>query len=313
MRRPLPEFSRALARALALPLALLVAALSPVAARAEPLAVVATFSILGDLARQIGGERVVVHTLVGPDADAHVYQPTPTDARQIGRARLVIANGLGYEGWIERLVKAAGYRGEIVQASRGITALRGAAGTTNGQHGPGEATDPHAWQDLDNARHYIANLATALIAADPAGKAVYEANARRLSGEAAALHEDIRRRLGSLPEARRAVVTSHDAFGYFARAYGIRFRSPVGVSTDAAASAAGVARLIRQIKREKIPAVFLENISDPRMLERIRAETGARIGGALYSDALSRPTGPAGSYLDMMRHNARALEDALRP
>lgn len=284
-------------------------AATPALHAAEPVSVVATFSILGDLTQRIGGARVKVHTLVGPEADAHVYQPTPADAKMLGRARLVVVNGFGYEGWIDRLIKSAGFRGEVVTASRGITPLQRAGG----DHGHGHGPDPHAWQDLGNARHYVTNIATALSAADPAGKAEYAANAERLRGEIAALDAEIRRELGALPADRRTVVTSHDAFAYFARAYGIAFRSPVGVSTDAEASAAEVGKLIRQIRREKIPALFMENISDPRLLERIRAETGARVGGTLYSDALSAAGGPAATYLSMMRHNARTLAEALHP
>lgn len=284
--------------------------------RAEPVRVVASFSILGDLVERVGGRRVEVHTLVGPNADAHVYSPTPADARRLARAKVVFVNGLGFEGWIDRLVKAAGYRGEVVVASRGITPLP--ASDQTDRHPPGrrdahaEGVDPHAWQDLRNATHYLRNIAAALSAVDPAGKGEYEGNADRLLGEAAALDAQIRREVDALAPDRRTVITSHDAFAYFARAYSIRFRSPTGVSTDTEASAAGVAALIRQIRREKIPAVFLENVSDPRVVERIRADTGARIGGTLYSDALSPPDGPAASYLAMMRHNARVLLDALR-
>lgn len=289
-------------------------------AAGEPLSVVASFSILGDLARRIGGERVRVHLLVGPDADAHVYQPTPADAKRLGRAALVVVNGLGYEGWIDRLIASAGYRGARVVASAGVVPLtasyegHGAAhGHAHGHRGAGKDADPHAWQDLANARRYVDNIAAALAAADPAGKDAYAANADALKGEIDALDGEIRALLGTLPPERRVVVTSHDAFAYFARAYGIRFVSPAGVSTEGAATAADVAKLIRQIRRDRIPAVFVENVSDPRLLDRIRAETGAKIGGTLYSDALSGPAGPAPTYLAMMRHNARTLAAALAP
>lgn len=290
-----------------LPLLACLFGLMPLARAAEPIGVVASFSILGDLTQRVGGTRIKLHTLVGADADAHVYQPTPADARALGQARLVVVNGLGFEGWIDRLVKSAGYRGAVITASRGVDLLSRPGETR------GTAPDPHAWQDLANGKRYVDNIAAALIAADPAGEAVYRANAARLLGEIASLDQAIRQQLGALPAHRRVVVTSHDAFGYFARAYGIEFRSPVGISTDADASAAGVGQLIRQIRREKIPAVFIENISDPRLLERIRAETGARIGGTLYSDALSATGGPATTYLAMMRHNARTLAEALQP
>lgn len=289
-------------------------------ASGEPLSVVASFSILGDLAQRIGGERVRVHMLVGPDADAHVYQPTPADAKRLGRAALVVVNGLGYEGWIDRLIESAGYRGPRVVASAGVVPLTAnyeghaaAHGHAHGHRGAGKDADPHAWQDLANARRYVDNIAAGLTAADPAGKDAYSTNASALKAEIDALDSEIRALLGALPEARRVVVTSHDAFAYFARAYGIRFVSPAGVSTDGAATAADVAKLIRQIRRDKIPAVFVENVSDPRLLDRIRAETGAKIGGTLYSDALSGPAGPASSYLSMMRHNARTLAAALAP
>lgn len=290
--------------------ALMASLTTPTLRAAEPIDVVASFSILGDLTQRVGGARVKVHTLVGADADAHVFQPTPGDAKKLGQARLVVVNGLGFEGWIDRLVKSAGYRGEVLIASRGIKPLQVAE--TDHDH-PGSAADPHAWQDLDNTRQYVDNIAAALSEVDPAGRADYRVNADRLRGEIAGLDAEIRQQLGALPAGRRVVVTSHDAFAYFARAYGIQFRSPVGVSTDAEASAADVGRLIRQIKREQIPAVFMENVSDPRLLERIRAETGARIGGTLYSDALSATGGPASTYLEMMRHNARTLFNALRP
>ena len=279
---------------------------------AEPLAVVATFSILADLVRAVGGEGVRVQALVGPDADAHVYQPTPADARLLGRAQLVVANGLGFEGWIDRLVAAAGYRGELLVASDGVDRLHSAGhGKAAGHHG--SSADPHAWQDLRNVRHYVMNIAAALARVDPAGAARYRANAAAYATRLDALDAEFRAAIGRLPPQRRRVVTSHDAFGYLARAYGLRFEAPVGVSTDAEASAADVAALIRQIKHEGIPAVFLENISDPRLLERVRAETGARVGGTLYSDALSGHGGPAATYLDMMRHNLDTLTAALAP
>jgi zinc/manganese transport system substrate-binding protein len=279
---------------------------------AEPLPVVATFSILADLTRALGGERVRVHALVGADADAHVYQPTPADARVLAQARLVVANGLGFEGWIDRLVAAAGYRGEVLLASKGVEVLRGHKRNTAAlRHGGG--ADPHAWQDPRNVKRYVMNIAAALARADPAGASRYQAKAAAYAAQLDALDAEFRAAIARLPPQRRRVVTSHDAFGYLARAYGLRFDAPVGVSTDAEASAADVAALIRQIKDEHIPAVFLENISDPRLLQRVRAETGVRIGGTLYSDALSGPGGPAANYLDMMRHNLNTLSAALAP
>jgi zinc/manganese transport system substrate-binding protein len=279
-------------------------------AAAEALNVVASFSILGDLTQRVGGERVRVHVLVGRDADAHVYQPTPADARTIAQAGLVVVNGFGFEGWIERLVKSSGYRGTVLTASAGVTTLKRPRATdAAGQH-DGEI-DPHAWQDLANARRYVDNIARALGEADPAGEAVFQANAAKYKREISALDADIRKTFSALPPARLKVVTTHDAFGYFGRAYGIAFIAPVGINTDAEPSAADVGRVIRQIRREKIPAVFIESVSDPRLLERIRQESGARIGGTLYSDSLSKPDGPAPTYLDLIRHNATTLAAAL--
>lgn len=274
---------------------------------AEPLPVVASFSILADLTQRVGGERIKLHTLVGPNADSHVYQPTPADAKSLAQARLVIINGLGFEGWIERLVKSSGYRGPVVVASRGARTLQAAGHDHN--HG---GADPHAWLDPANARLYVANIATALVAADPAGETGYRARADRLIADINALDADIHQQLDPLPASRRVVVSSHESLAYFGRAYGITFRAPVGLSTDAAAAARDVGKLIRQIRQEKIPAVFMENIADPRLLERIRSETGVRIGGTLYSDALSDARGPAATYLAMMRHNAATLAAALK-
>jgi zinc/manganese transport system substrate-binding protein len=278
---------------------------------AEKLPVVASFSILGDLTQKVGGELVEVHTLVGAGADAHVYQPTPSDARALARARLVIVNGLGFEGWIDRLIKSSGYRGQLAVASNGVKPLHEAHAEGGKGHRHGDDVDPHAWQDLANGGRYVANIAQALAAADPANRATYAANAVRLQDELAALDRAARSAFAAVPATQRKVVSSHDAFAYFGRAYGIRFIAPVGVSTDAEPSAGEVAAIIRQIRREKIRAIFVENISDPRLLERISRESGARIGGALHSDSLSPPGTPGDSYLGMMRHNIRTLSDAL--
>ena len=290
-------------------------------AGAEPLRVVASFSIVGDLAQQVGGDRIALHTLVGSDADAHVYQPTPADARRLAQADLVIVNGLGFEGWIARLIKSSGYRGQVVVASDGIRTLKRTDedhddhdnhGAHAGQgHGHDGGIDPHAWQDPTNALRYVDNIAQALTQADPAGRAVYLANAARIKQAIATLDGEIKTSFKTIAKEKRKVVTTHDAFGYFARAYGVAFIAPVGVNTDAEPSAADVGRIIKQIRREKIPAVFMENISDPRLLERIRQESGARIGGVLYSDALSKSGGAAPTYVDMMRYNAKTLVSAL--
>ena len=279
-------------------------------AAAAPLNVVATFSILADMTQRVGGDRVQVHPLVGQDADAHVYQPTPADAKKIAQATLVVANGFGFEGWIDRLIKSSGYRGKVVLASQGIKTLSHPHEKGN-QHDHNGDIDPHGWQDLTNALRYVDNVAQALSEVDPAGREAYQANATKYKQELSALDAELRASFNAIPAERRKVVTSHDAFAYFSRAYGISFISPVGVNTETEPSAADVGRIIKQIKREHIPAVFMESISDPRLLERIRQESGAKIGGTLYSDTLSKPDGPASTYLSMMRHNARTLAAAL--
>ena len=283
------------------PVALLLMLTLLPAAADESLPVVATFSILGDLTDAIGGERVTVTTLVGPGGDAHVYTPTPADARVLGEAQLLIVNGLGFEGWMDRLVEAAGYGGAIVVATDGVAPRR----TEDG------GTDPHAWQDPANGRRYIENIRDGLVAADPQGAAGYRERAAQVLAELDLVAAQIAESLAAIPLERRRVVTSHDAFGYFADAFDIDFIAPVGTSTESEASAADVASLVRQIRSEAIPAVFIENISDPRLLEQIRRETGTQLGGTLYSDALSPPDGPAATYLDMLTHNAATLTAAL--
>ena len=277
--------------------------------RAAPLEVVASFSILGDLVGRVGGERVAVTTLVGPDADAHNYQPRPSDARRLGNARLVVANGLGFDPWVERLARSAGYRGRLLIASSGIRPLPADEDDGHG-HGKG-AVDPHAWQDIANTIRYVANIADALGQADPGGAATYRDNAARYTAELKALDATIRDTLATVPAERRKVVSSHDAFGYFSHAYDIRFVAAAGISNQSEPSATGIAQLIRQLRREQAAVVFVENVSDPRLVERIGKESGARPGGTLYSDALSDAGGPASTYVEMMRHNLKTLMEGL--
>lgn len=269
---------------------------------------VASFSILGDMVHQVGGDRVDVVTLVGPDGDAHVFSPTPADAKTLAGAQLFFVNGLGFEGWMDRLEKSSGFKGKVVVASTGVKP-RTMVEEEGGK--PETITDPHAWQSLANGKLYVANIRDGLIAADPDGKAVYEANAAKYIEAIGKEESAVKQALAALPEARRKIITSHDAFGYFGAAYGLEIIAPEGVSTESEASAQDVAKIIRQIKEEKIPAVFIENITDHRLLDQIARETNAKIGGTLYSDALSGPDGPASTYLDMFRHNVGALTAAL--
>ena len=288
--------------------------LSSTTTLAQPTAleVTTSFSILGDLVRQVGGDKVNVRTLVGADEDAHAFQPRPSDARAIGASALVVVNGLGFDDWMTRLARSGGFKGQIVIASEGVSTLAMVDVDGHG-HQHGHAADPHAWQDIGNAQRYVSNIATALALADPVHADTYHANAERYNGELKALDSEIRAAFAALPAERRKVVSSHDAFAYFGRAYGIRFLSPVGVSNNAEPTAKGVASLIRQLKTEEIPAIFIENVVDPRLIERIRSESGTRVGGTLYSDALSAAGGPAPDYLSMMRSNFKTLHEVLRP
>ena len=272
----------------------------------DKLKVVATFSLLADFVKNVGGERVDVRALVGPNGDAHVYQPTPADAKTLVDAKVVVVNGLGFEGWMERLIKASGTKAAMVTATKGVKPRK-----AKDVHGHGDA-DPHAWQSVANAKLYVANIRDGLSAADPAGKSAYEANATAYLAKLDALDAEVRAEVAKIPADRRKIITTHDAFGYFAAAYGVTFIAPLGVSTESEVSARDVAKIITQIREQKIPAVFLENVTDDRMLKRIGAESGARIGGTLYSDALTDGQGPAPTYLDMVRHNVKQLAEALR-
>jgi zinc/manganese transport system substrate-binding protein len=271
---------------------------------AARLEVVASFSILADLVSNVGGERIRLGMLVGPNGDAHAYAPTPADAKRLAAAGLVVVNGMGLEGWMPRLIQASGTKAPIVVAAEGIKPRRDT-------HDRASAIDPHAWQSVENAKIYVENIRDSLSTADPAGSGWYTANAARYVDQLDALDREIRAELAAIPTGRRKIITTHDAFGYFQDAYGIEFLAPQGVSTEAEPSAKDVAAIIAQVRRQKIPAVFLENISDPRLLERIVAESGAKIGGTLYSDALTPPGGEAPTYIAMMRHNAAVLAAAL--
>lgn len=280
-----------------------------------PLNVVTSFSILADLVEQVGGPYVKVSSLIGPGEDAHAYQSRPSDARLVQAADLVVSNGLGFDHWLERLAATAGKQHHLLIASEGIAALK--ADHAHHDHG-GQAhhhhgeLDPHAWQDVANVKVYVDNIAAALIRRLPDEADAIEARRTAYQHTLNALDEEIRSRLATIPAEARLVVSSHEAFNYFGRAYGVRFMAASGVSHDAEASAAGIARLIRQIRREQVAVVFLENVSDSRLIERIGKESGARVGGTLISDALSPADGPAPDYPSMMRHNLRVLLEGLQ-
>ncbi len=274
----------------------------------EPLPVVASFSILADMVKQVGGPHVQVSSLVGPNSDAHVFDPTPADAKRLAAAKLVVVNGLGFEGWLNRLVKSSGYKGPVLTASKGVKTIPMA----ESDHGHGHshshaAPDPHAWQSLLNARQYVENIRVALSAAMPAHSADFQSRATDYLKQIDALEKSTQARIAAVPMERRRVITSHDAFGYFARAYKFTFYPLQGLSTASEPSAADVVRIVNEIKKNKVTAIFAENISDPRVLERVAKDTGAKIGGTLYADALSAPGTQADMYLKMFELNVSTI------
>ena len=302
--------------------ALAVTALPPMAQADEPMPVVATFSILGDMVGRIGGEHISLTTLVGPDGDTHVYQPTPKDARSVSEAEVMFINGLDFEGWLERLAEAASFDGTLVTATKGIDAIafddhddhddHKDHGDHDDHHGHNHgAFDPHAWLSLDHAVTYVDNITAALATADPENAADYYSNRADYIAQIDSLSKEVAVMMSSIPEKKRTVVTPHDAFGYFSQTYDIKFVAPQGLSTDSEISASDVAELIEQIREEGISAVFIESITDNRMIEQIANETGAVVGGTLYSDALSAKEGPASTYLKMFRHNAVTISSVL--
>lgn len=281
-------------------------ATAPLAARAgSPIRVVASFSILADLTQQVGGQDVHVDALVGPDQDVHIYDPRPKDLRTLTEAALLVSNGLGLEGWMDRLTGAADFKGRIVVAAEKVTPR------TMKDDGGALATDPHAWQDPRNGILYVHAIADGLTGADPANAAAYRDAAARYTAEVAQAGAWIESKLGLIPPNQRRIITTHDAFGYYGARYGIEFLSAEGISTEFEPSAKAIATLVQQIKREKVRAVFIENMTSPRMAQMLARETGATLGGTVYSDALSPPGGPVATYLQMLRHNTALFAAAM--
>lgn len=275
--------------------------------------VVASFTILADMVAQVGGGRVAVRSLAGVDQELHGFQPRPSDIQAVAQARVMVINGLGLEGWAERIAKSAGFKGVAVVASRGVAALKAGHGHGGKGHAHSHgAFDPHAWQDVANAKRYVGNIRDGLAAADPAGAASHAAAAGRYLAELDALDAEIRGMFAAIPAERRRAVTSHDAFAYFADAYGVEMLAVAGAWREAEPSARELAGLAAQVKKQNIRALFLERAGGGAGLRALAAETGVAIGGTLYPDALSAPEGPAGSYVAMMRHNARTIAAALR-
>ena len=268
---------------------------------AEKVKVTASFSILGDLAHVIGGDRVSVYTLVGPNEDAHIFEPKPTDAKQLLTSQVFLTNGLGFEPWAQKLAKTSGFKGTSITASESVQARK-----MSGE------TDPHAWQNPNNVIVYVQNIADGLSQSDPAGAKTYQANALAYIQELKALDLWAKAQFADTPVSKRKVITSHDAFGYLSAQYQIQFLSPQGVNTESAPSAKQVSQLIRQIKRERIKAVFVENMANPKLLAQLSQDAGIEVGTDLYSDALSAAEKPGSTYLLMMRHNISHLAAGMR-
>jgi zinc/manganese transport system substrate-binding protein len=301
-------------------------------ASAAELKVVASFSIITDFAKNVGGDRVAVSTLVPVDGDAHVYEPRPADAVALKGADVVLVNGLQFEGFMSRLIEASGTKAPVVEVTKRIEPLKSAeqehgdeaeetaeAGHDHEKQASDHAHeghhhgafDPHAWQSIHNAEIYVKNIADAFCGADKAGCATYTANAEAYVAKLGELETEVKAAIEAIPAEKRTVITSHDAFGYFEHEYGLKFIAPEGISTDAEASAADVAKLIEQVRHDKASAIFLENITNPRLIEQISTETGIKIGGTLYSDALSKSDGPASTYIDMFRYNVNTMKTAI--
>ena len=266
-----------------------------------PLQVVASFSILADMVRAIGGDSVAVTSLVLPNSDAHVFEPSPLDAQRVAQAQLIFVHGLHFEGWIDRLIQAAEYRGPVIVATRGIPPLM-----------IGGEPDPHAWQSLANAKHYIDNIRDALRAACPTRSQEIHHQAADYMRPIDMLEQAVQSRFAAIPQARRRVITSHDAFRYYAAAYPLECFAPQGWSTESEPSAADVARIVRQVKAQRVVALFVDNIADPRLIERIGCEADVKLGGTLYSDALSEPGNAADTYLKMIEHNTAMLVETMQ-
>lgn len=309
---------------------------------AAELKVVASFSIIADFAKNVGGDRVEITTLVGPDGDAHVYEPRPADAVAVSKADVVLVNGLEFEGFLKRLIDTSGTKAPVVELTKGVEPLKLSdepaghahpeaeeegndhkAEEAGHKHETAEAHDhdheghhhgeydPHAWQSINNAEIYVKNIAGAFCEVDKAGCATYTANSQAYIAKLAALNEKVKTEIAAIPPERRVIITSHDAFGYFEHAYGLNFLAPEGISTESEASAADVAKLVDQVKHDKASAIFVENITDKRLIDQIASETGLKVGGTLYSDALSSTDGPAATYIDMINHNMKTITAAV--
>lgn len=284
----------------------------------DKLNVVTSFSIIADMTTHVGGDHVTVKSLVPANTDGHIFTPAPGDVKSLGTASVFVMNGLNFEVWAEKLLKAANFKGISVVASKGVKTLKALEEEQHGHEGDGhdhgahnDGRDPHAWQSLENGIVYVANIRDALVKADPEHAADYKANAERYTAELKELHGWVKTEIGKVPVAKRKVITSHDAFQYFGRAYGVEFLAPAGVNEETEPSAKDVARIVDQMRKKRITALFLENVNDKRLIEQLQRDGGATIGGTIYSDALSASDGPANSYTGMFRHNVMQMVPAM--
>lgn len=287
-----------------MPLTVAMAALSP-SAFAGTVHTVASFSVLADIVKQVGGEHVTVTSLVQPNGDPHSFEPSPKDSRALSKADIVFVSGLGLEGWMDRLITASGYQGKVITASSGVTSR------TMEEEGK-LITDPHAWNSAKNGAIYAQNVMNALIAADPEDGAYFRRRGGAYVQQLEQLDGWAKKTFSAIAPEKRKVLTSHDAFGYFGAEYGVDFMAPVGFSTEAEASAGDVAGLIKQIKQEQIKTYFIENQTDPRLVKQIAAASGAQAGGELYPEALTDAGGPAGTYVDAFKHNVDAIAASMK-
>ena len=285
-------------------LALALALSLSTAASAKPIKAVASITIIADMVHEVGGDLVEVQSIVGPNGDAHSYEAKPQDSKTLNKAQIVFINGLGLDPWIEKLTTASGFKGPLAVVTEGIK-------THQFDEDGKQVVDPHAWQDLSNGQIYVTNIAKALCDVDSADCVTFNANAKTYKAKLAALDTELKAKFAAVPAASKQVVTTHDAFGYFAIAYGVSFLAPEGFATEAEPSAAAVAKLIRQIKQDKIKALFFENMSDNRVIEAIAAETGVHAGPPLYADALSKPDEAGNTYLAMFKYNSQTLLAAM--
>lgn len=293
--------SRRLLLSAALPVLMV---LSAVPASAETLKIVASFTVLADVVRQVGGDHVKVTSLVGPNGDPHEFEPSPADAKALNAAKVTFVSGEGLEGWMDRLITASGYKGKPITVSEGIN-------TRTMEEDGKTVTDPHVWNSPVNVKIWVANIEKALSAADPADAAAFKANAEKYTKKLDELDAYAHSKFDKIADNSRKVLTSHDAFGYFGREYNVSFLAPLGLSTESEASAADVAKLIEQIKQERVKTYFFENSNDPRLVKQVATATGAKPGGELYVESLSDTKGPAPTYEKMFRYNVDQLSAAM--